>query len=296
MPLAEPTASRERALAKLLPHNGLLAALPGDVQDRLLPQLGLVDLRLGQRLPEHGGACVRVFFPVAGLVSLTQDLSDDCQAPLALIGSQGMLGLPFGTLEADRPVRVTVEWAGYGLALGRDPLLREWERDGPFRRVLFSYAQGLQAELAHLAQCRRSHATRERLGTLMLMTAERLPGQDGALSPSQAARLLGVSIEAVADALRELRDEGVLIINRAGAISVADRAGLQARSCGCHHPPTAGRRRSLDAEPVWPVPAAADQSRISASISSGLTGTPREISSQPVSVTIASSSIRMPML
>ncbi|MEN9625395.1 MAG: hypothetical protein RJB17_2190, partial [Pseudomonadota bacterium] len=39
-----------------------------------------------------------------------------------------------------------------------------------------------------------------------------------------------------------------------------------------------------------------DQPRISASISSAATGTPRLISSQPLAVTMASSSIRMPML
>jgi DNA-binding transcriptional LysR family regulator len=38
------------------------------------------------------------------------------------------------------------------------------------------------------------------------------------------------------------------------------------------------------------------QARISASISSAFTGTPREMSSQPVAVTMASSSVRMPML
>ena len=43
-------------------------------------------------------------------------------------------------------------------------------------------------------------------------------------------------------------------------------------------------------------PVAAPHPRIKASISSAFTGTPRLISSHPVAVTMASSSIRMPML
>ena len=94
MPSPESTASRERALAKLLPHNGLLAVLPEDAQDRLLPHLGLVDLRAGQRLLEQGGACVRAFFPLAGLVSLTQEIRAGCEMQVALVGVEGLLGLP----------------------------------------------------------------------------------------------------------------------------------------------------------------------------------------------------------
>ncbi len=293
-----PTASRERALAKLLPHNGLLAALPEDAQARLLPHLGLADLRPGQRLLEQGGACVRAFFPLAGLVSLTRVLRDGRHVPAALVGAEGVLALPLVTGGSRRPVRVTVECAGYGLALGREPLMDEWDRGGHFKEILLRYSQTLRTEMLRLARCRRDHTIEQRLGTLMLMTLDRLPGQEGVLPPDRTAQLLGVSPESVAQAVRSLRDNGALTIRRDGATAVADRPALQQKACGCHRRIREQQQRFLAAAQgaAEPLPAVTGQSRINASISSALTGTPREINSQPLSPTIASSSMRMPML
>lgn len=293
-----PTAWRERALAKLLPQNGLLAALPAEAQNRLLRHLGLADLRQGQRLLGQGGACVRAFFPLAGLVSLTQALRDGRQVQVALVGAEGLLALPLLTGGSRGPIGATVQCAGYGLALGREPLMDEWDRGGQFKEILLRYSQTLRTEMSCLARCRRDHTVEQRLGTLMLMTLDRLPGQEGVLPPDRTAQLLGVSSERVAQAVRGLRDSGVLTIRRDGAMAVADRPALQQKACACHRRIRGQQQVFLAAAQgaVQQPRALTGQPRINASISSALTGTPREINSQPLSATIASSSMRMPML
>ena len=297
MPSPESTASRERALAKLLPLNGLLAALPEDAQARLLPHLGLVDLRPGQRLLEQGGACVRAFFPMAGLVSLTQEVRDGWHVQVALVGSEGLLGLPVAMAGCDPAVQATVQCAGYGLALGREQLMAEWDRGGRFKEILLRYSQGLQVEISQMARCRRHHSLEQQLCTLVLMTSDRLPGLDPGLTADRLAQLLGVSAGGMAQAVRSLHESGALAIRRDGALSFFDRAGMQARACGCLRRMRGRQQLSVAAQvPSEPLAGPSLQSRINASISSALTGTPREISSQPLSPTIASSSIRMPML
>ena len=291
-------ASRERALAKLLPHNGLLAALPEEARERLLPHLGLVDLRPGHRLLEQDDAGVRAFFPLAGLVSLIQQFPDGSNRQVALLGRDGLVGLPsFMGDDSPTRTRAVVQCPGYGLALGRERLMEEWGRGGSLMRVLRRYIRALQAQVWQLAKCRRDHSIEQQLCRLLLMSAERLPGQELGLTQDFAARLLGAEPEGVAQALSRLREAGLVTVRREGGLAIPDSAALQARACGCHRLIRHEYQRWLPAHgPGDPPIASSGQSRISASISSGLTGTPREISSQPASPTIASSSMRMPML
>lgn len=291
------TASRERALAKLLPHNGLLAALPEEAWARLLPHLGLVDLRAGHRLLEQDDAGVRAFFPLAGLVSLIQQFPDGSNVQVALVGRDGLVGLPSFMGGSAMRTRAVVQCPGYGLALGREQLMEEWGRGGSLMRVLLRYTRALQAHVSQLAKCRRDHSIEQQLCRLLLMSAERLPGQELGLTQDFAARLLGAEPDSVAQAVNRLRQAGTVTVRREGGLAIPDRAALQARACGCHRLIRREYQRWLPAHgPGDPPIASSGQSRISASISSGLTGTPREISSQPASPTIASSSMRIPML
>ena len=245
---------------------------------------------------DQGSACVRAFFPLAGLVSLTQERREGALVHLALVGAEGMLGLPLLTGDDGRPMGATVQCAGYGLALGRDCLIDEWEAGGAFREVLLRYSQVLDAEIELQAQCRSDHMTVQRLGTLVLMIQHRLAGQDCALTIEHAARLLGVSPEVATQAGRSLGEDGALTICPDGAMAVADQAALQAKACNCHNRIREQQKCLMEAARDAAEPMTPGQSRISASISSHLTGTPREINSQPLSVTIASSSMRIPML
>jgi hypothetical protein len=51
-------------------ENRLLAALPNDEYERLLPSLQEVSFSLGQVIYEFGGHLDYVFFPIAAIVSL----------------------------------------------------------------------------------------------------------------------------------------------------------------------------------------------------------------------------------
>ena len=226
-------ASRERALAKLLPQNGLLAALPPEVRTRLLPHLGLVNLRARHALLEHGGTSVRAFFPVAGLVSLTREFPDGSRGQAALVGREGVLGLPLFMSGAEMPTSAVVQCTGYSLALGREPLIEEWSRGGVFMRVLLRYASLLQSQVSQLAKCRSEHPVQQQLCRLILMTTEQLTGQDVALPQDFVPRLLGVSADEVDASVRSLRLDGALTVRHDGSLVVQDRSLLQARACEC---------------------------------------------------------------
>ena len=115
---------------------------------------------------------------------------------------------------------------------------------------------------------------------------------------------------------RDKRGDLAPQVRGARSQSLRSTEGLQEQTVHHDRGPDAGEpipmRKPLTGEPYagephvrfggrggrepFPTPINARTQRISASISSAFTGTPRVISSQPFEVTMASSSMRMPML
>lgn len=284
---ATSVAARERALAKLLPQNGLLAALPEDAQDRLLPNLGLVDLPAGHTLFEQDGTSVRAFFPVAGLVSLSRHFPDGSSSQVALVGREGLLGLPVFIDGGVGFTKAVVRCAGYGLALGRESLQEEWDRAGSFMRVLGRYAEALKSQVLRSSACHLDHSVERQMCRLLLSVGQ---AGHGPTNASSAAVLLGLAPEQVARTVDRLARAGAICVQPDGTLAVLEPAVLHALACRCDR-----CVRDECGHAMAEADEESDQPRMRASISSGLTGTPREISSQPPSPTIASSSMRMPM-
>ena len=246
-------ALRERALAKLLPQNGVLAALPDDVRARLLPHLALVDLPAGQQLGQPSGNFARAYFPVAGVVALIQGVAGAGERVSAMVGSEGVVGLP-KFMSDPSVVRVTVQSVGYGLALGRDQLLEEWARGGTFMRLLMRYNRALAAQKVVLNACRGLHSLEQQLGTLLLMSLDRLAGQEVVLPQAGAAQLLGVSVQELGAAVDRLCEVGAASWRGPGAFAVHDGAALRTVACTCERRVAGEYQRLLAEGPPAPAP------------------------------------------
>lgn len=261
---------RERALAKLLPQNGVLAALPDEARSRLLPHLGLVDLPVGHQLGDSGGRFARAFFPVAGVASLTPSDAAEDAGLAALVGSEGVVGLPAFLGHAAR-VGAVVQCAGYGLALGREQLLEEWARGGSFMRVLMRYSRAVAAQMSLVRACQGVHSLEQQLGSILLMCSDRLHGQEPILEQDAAARLLRVDPKRLGAAVDKLRDAGLAAWRGPGLLAAQERAALRTSGCGCASRITAEYERLL---PLNGEPAG---SAVTATVSSGRDGAPRRV-------------------
>jgi len=237
---------RMSAPATLLAQSSLLASMPADVHERLLPHFSLVELAAGQELGTRNGGPVRALFPLAGVLSLVQELPDGDSGQVAVVGREGLLGLPLFMGGDEMPTRAVVQCAGYGLALGRDELLQEFERGGPFMRHLLRYTQALITQISLLVVCNRHHSIEQQLCRVILMSLDRVQGQEVPLTQEFVARLLGVRREGVTEASGRLREAGVVACRR-GVFAVQNRHALEARACGCYH---AARREYTRLFPV----------------------------------------------
>src|SRR5262249_51142843 len=75
-------------------ENRLLAALPSEEQQRVLPKTDLVSLGLGQSLYERGHHIDYVYFFRDGVASLLIGMADGESVEAATTGNEGVVGLP----------------------------------------------------------------------------------------------------------------------------------------------------------------------------------------------------------
>jgi CRP-like cAMP-binding protein len=217
----------------MLAHNGLLGQLQEDALERLLPHFTPLDLPAGLSLAQPHARCTRAVFPITGVLEVVQEMHDGTRAQVGVVGREGMWGLPLVTDGGALPLRVTVQCAGRGVALEREPLMAEFERAGGFMRIVLRYTQAFHAQASQLALCHRHHSIDQQVSRVLLMTLDRLPAGEVPLTQESIARLLGVRREGVTEAAGRLREAGAVACRR-GLFEVRDRATLEARACGCY--------------------------------------------------------------
>ena len=99
--------------------------------------------------------------------------------------------------------------------------------------LLLRYTQALIAQMAQIAVCNRHHTVDQQLCRWLLLSLDRLPGNELVVTQELIANMLGVRREGVTEAAVALQRAG-LISYRRGHITVLDRPGLEQRSCECY--------------------------------------------------------------
>ncbi len=224
--------SRDPKPTQLQP-NRLLAALPADTILRLEPQLVMVDLPLGKVLHEAGEAIRHVYFPLDGVISLVQVLESGDSADIAVVGHEGLVGVPVVLGAASGSSRALVQGAGQALRLPAPRLLEAFHADEVLRRVVLRYVQALLIQVSQTVVCNRHHTIDQQLCRWLLLSLDRLPGNRLAMTQELIANMLGVRREGVTDAARKLQGLGVIEYSR-GNITLLDRPQLERLSCECY--------------------------------------------------------------
>jgi CRP-like cAMP-binding protein len=212
----------------------LLAALPEDVRSRLLPFLDLVPLSLGQVIYESGAELKSIYFPVPGcIVSMLYVMADGASAEIAVVGSEGMVGIALFMGGGTTPSRAIVQSAGHAYALDAKSLSAEFNNHGELQILLLRFTQALITQMSQTAVCNRHHSVDQQLCRWLLLSLDRLPGNELAMTQELIANMLGVRREGVTEAAGKLQAAN-LIQYRRGRIVVLDRAGLESRVCECY--------------------------------------------------------------
>lgn len=214
-------------------HNRLLDSLPDDVRARLTVHLEFISLPRGHELFQPGVRMHYVFFPTSATVSLLHVMADGTSSEMALIGSEGVLGIPLFMGGDSARSRAIVQSAGYAYRLRGHILNQEFYRAGAMQRLLLRYTHALLMQLAQNAVCNRHHSLEQQLCRWLLLNLDRVPSNELLVTQELIANMLGVRREGITEAAGKVKRAGLIEYHR-GRITVLDRAGLEARACECY--------------------------------------------------------------
>ena len=216
------------------PHqNHLLNALPTGEYDRLSPHVELIDLPLGTVLYESGVRMKHAYFPTNSIVSLLYVMEDGASAEIAIVGNEGIVGIPLFMGGEFTTSRAVVQSAGQAYRLLARLVKEQFLLAGPMQLLLLRYTQALLTQMAQTAVCNRHHSLDQQLCRWLLLSLDRLNSDELVMTQELIANMLGVRREGVTEAAGHLQRDG-LIHYRRGLISVLDRVGLEARTCECY--------------------------------------------------------------
>lgn len=214
-------------------QNHILAALPTEDYLRLLPDLELIPMPLGWAVYESGGSLGYLYFPTTCIVSLLYVMENGASAEIAITGNEGMVGISLFMGGESTPSRAVVQSAGNGYRLRASVLKREFALGGHLQHLALRFTQALITQMAQTAVCNRHHALDKQLCRWLLLSIDRLPGNDLVMTQELIANMLGVRREGVTEAAGKLQADGLIQYSR-GHIKVLNRNGLEKRVCECY--------------------------------------------------------------
>ena len=214
-------------------QNRLLSGIQDAELERLLPNLEVVTLKLGEVLYESGERMDYVYFPTTAIISLLYIMENGATAEIGVVGNDGLVGIAIFMGGDTTPNRAVVQSAGRTLKIRSENMKEEFTRGGRFHNLCLRYTQALITQISQTAVCNRLHSLDQQLCRWLLLSHDRLPSDRLIMTQDLIANMLGVRREGVTHAAKRLQTAGYISYVR-GDMSIIDREGLESCVCECY--------------------------------------------------------------
>ncbi|HJS22752.1 MAG TPA: Crp/Fnr family transcriptional regulator [Pyrinomonadaceae bacterium] len=212
--------------------NRILAALPREDFARLSPHLTTVRLERDEVVYIAGDQIRYVYFPISGLMSLLSTTETGSTVEVAMVGNEGIVGLPVILKNSMIPYEVAVQTETDAYRIKAEDLQEEFNKGEALQELILRYLNVLIAQISQSALCHRFHTVEKALGGWLLMVQDRLNTQSLNLTQENISHALGVPRTGVTMAAGTLQRAGLIRYSR-GKIMILDRERLEDNSCEC---------------------------------------------------------------
>jgi CRP-like cAMP-binding protein len=215
-------------------ENQLLAALPAESLERLLPSLENILLPPGEILLNFEDELTHLYFPKRNtIVSLVCRGDEDVGVGIGLCGNEGTIGM-LGLLGAETtPQQSVVQVPGSASRLNMAIARNEFRLGGRFQELMLMFMHVLFIQVAQTALCNRIHSDEERLARWLLLSNERIESNQLPLPPELLAKLLGRNLSSFSLTAGILQRAGFIAYN-GRELTILDRELLESVACNCY--------------------------------------------------------------
>lgn len=224
---------KSHAMAEERACNRLLASLDPQEYKALAPELTRVRLRQKEALGERGKPATHVFFPCGSVFSVLAYMHSGAAVEVGTIGREGFFGLELLLGEKTWTETTVCQVEGDSLRMSAAAFRAATVGDTPLRRAAQRYLVCYMSLVAQSVACNRLHNIEERFARWVLMTHDRVDGDQFYLTQEFIADMLGVHRPSVSLVAGAFQQAGYLRYSR-GRMTILDRAGLESASCECY--------------------------------------------------------------
>jgi CRP-like cAMP-binding protein len=185
--------------------NQLLNRLPQAEYPELFSRLKPMPLESGHLLYEARSKIEYAYFPISGTLSAVVVLAAGNMIEVATIGREGGVGLPSFLEDEISPNRVFCQVPGSVLRVESSIIEKAAQVDGPLRRLLFRYHAAFMFQVSQSVACNGLHILEERCCRWLLMTHDRVDGDEIQLTHEYLAAMLGCRRPSVTETLQVLK-------------------------------------------------------------------------------------------
>jgi CRP-like cAMP-binding protein len=226
-------------------QNLLLKKLSDEDLLPYLSQFEIVETSLKQMLFEQGQTIDYVYFPCSSVFSCLVYMEDGMAIEVGTVGNESFICMEtlFGGTEATETVLCQI--AGVSLRMPIDDFRAVIAAQTVLFRLLQCAGQAYLVMVSQTAACNRLHHIEGRFARWLLITHDRVGGDEFPLTQEFLAIMLGVqrpSINLVAGAFQQA---GIIRYSR-GKIRILDRKQLEESACECYVKVRRNYQRLLD--------------------------------------------------
>jgi len=213
--------------------NRILATLSQEEFSRFFHHLETVRLEKGDVVYLTGDKISHAYFPINGLLSLHSTTETGSTLEVAMVGNEGMVGLPTILRKDLIPYEVTVRITTDAFKIKSEALQEEFDEGLALQDGLLRYLNLLITQISQSTICNRFHTLEEALSRWLLIVQERLNSNTLDFTQETISNTLGVPRTGVTMAAGALQKAGLISYSR-GKIVILDRRRLEDRSCECY--------------------------------------------------------------
>ncbi|MGH2510465.1 MAG: Crp/Fnr family transcriptional regulator [Ktedonobacteraceae bacterium] len=216
------------------PRNLLLRKLPEHQLAYILAVAEFVHVDLREPIIEPYKPMGFVDFPESGVISIVTQLDNGRMIEIANIGNEGFVGIPIFLKVEAVPEKAFCQVQATAWRIKASDFKKLVTEVPELTTLCEKYLATFLNQIARNSGCNWTHSIEERCARWLLLTHDRVDGDEFTLTQEFLAMMLGVTRGGVNLAAGTLAKAGLISYVR-GKITVLDRQGLEDVTCECYN-------------------------------------------------------------